>query len=255
MTDELGILEETCAPGVLHWRIHQPRRKNAIRPSALRWVAQRCAELDGQVVILSGSGDEAFCAGFDLTALEPGEDAEPPDAVLIHATRAMANANATFVAALNGYAIGAGVELVCSCDLRLARPGAWLKVPAGRLGVVYHAEGLTRLAHVLGPGITRRLLLAGERVEIAEVHRRGGVDGLADDVLEAAREMAGHIASQAPLSVAGNRDLLRALQAGEVSSERLAAHEQARREAYASEDHAEARAAVAERRNPVFRGR
>lgn len=255
MSDELGIREGTIGDGVLHWSIHQPRRKHAIRPSALRWIARRCAQLDGEVVILSGSGEEAFCAGFDLTALEPGEDAEPPDAVLIRATRAMSSANATFVAALNGYAIGAGVELACSCDLRLARPGAWLKVPAGRLGVVYHAEGLTRLAHVLGPGITRRLLLAGERVEVEEVHRRGGVDAIAEDVMAAATDMARHIATQAPLSVAGNRDLLRALQAGEVGPERLAAHEEARRRAYASEDHAEARAAVAERRPPVFKGR
>ncbi|MBL4688525.1 MAG: enoyl-CoA hydratase/isomerase family protein, partial [Nannocystaceae bacterium] len=143
-------LTEHCDRGVITWTLDAPARKNAVSPDALRYIQRRCAELSGAVVVLRGAGSESFCAGFDLAAL--GEAPTPatgeqdlPDAPLIAATRAMRDADATFIAAIEGYAIGAGVELACACDLRLAKQGAWFQVPAARLGVVYHAEGLARI--------------------------------------------------------------------------------------------------------------
>lgn len=236
MTTPTGLREETLEPGVLRWVLDNPARRNAVSPSMLEWIAARCPELAGEVVILRGEGERAFTAGFDLTALAEHTrslQAEPPDAVLIRATTAIGRADATFIAALNGYVIGAGVELIACCDFRVACAGASLRVPAGKLGVIYHAHGLMRMHASFGATVARRLLLAGEKVEIADVRASLAAlveyERLDDEVLALARR----IREQSPRSVAGNRAILRALElAIALPEELLAAHESARREAY-----------------------
>jgi enoyl-CoA hydratase/carnithine racemase len=229
-----GLREQVLEPGVLAWVLDNPARRNAIAPPVFEWIASRCAELRGEVVILRGAGDRSFSAGFDLTALgelESGD--EPPDQVLIRATAAMQDADATFIAAINGYVIGAGVELVSACDFRLACPSASLRVPAGKLGVVYHAAGLTRIHAAFGSTVARRLFLAGEQVPITDA--RAGLVALVElaQLDEQALALAREIRELSPHSVAGNRRLLRALdRAQALPADLLEAHEQARREAY-----------------------
>jgi len=256
----VDLREEHVEGRILRWVLCNDARRNAIHPEALTWIARRAAELDQQVVVLTGAGDEAFCAGFDLTALgdaETGQKTDPPDATLIAATSAMTRANATFIAALQGYAIGAGVELACSCDFRIAREGIYFAVPVGRLGVVYHAEGLARMRAVFGDSLVKRLVLLGERIDAAEAHAAGALarlvapDSLATEALGIARR----VRDAAPLAIRAHRNLLRHLAVGELSSETLAEHERARTQAYASADHEEGRAALQEGRRPRFVGR
>lgn len=231
-----GLREETIEPGVLRWVLDNPARRNAVSPAMLEWIAARCPSLAGEVVILRGEGERAFTAGFDLTALAEHTrtvQQEPPDAVLIRATTAISQANATFIAALNGYVIGAGVELVSCCDFRLACTSASLRVPAGKLGVIYHAQGLLRIHAAFGATVAKRLLLAGEKVEIADV--RASLAGLVayERLDDEALALAGRIREQSPRSVTGNRTILRALDlAVTLPEELLVAHEVARREAY-----------------------
>lgn len=231
-----GLREERLEPGVLRWVFDNPARRNAISPAMFEWMAMRCLELSGEVVILRGAGEQAFTAGFDLSALarhDINRESGPPDAVLIAATTALGHADATFIAALNGYVIGAGVEIVASCDFRLACHGASLRLPAGKLGVIYHAAGLTRIHATFGPTIARRLVLAGEKVEIADARASlcALVDGAALD--DEALALARRIREQSPRSVAGNRRILRALdRAAALPADLLEAHELARREAY-----------------------
>lgn len=231
----IGLREHELEPGVLSWVLDNPARRNAIAPPVFEWIAKRCTELRDEVVILRGAGDRAFSAGFDLTALaELGSTPDAaPDEVLIRATAAMQDADATFVAAINGYVIGAGVELVAACDFRLACPSASLRVPAGKLGVVYHAAGLTRIHAAFGSTVTRRLLLAGEQVAITDA--QASLVALVElaQLDEQALALARRIRELSPLSVAGNRRLLRALdRAQALPADLLDAHEQARREAY-----------------------
>ncbi len=236
MSAPAGVREQEIEPGVLTWVLDNPARRNAIAPPVFDWIARRCPELRGEVVILRGAGDRAFCAGFDLTALaelRARGDAQP-DGVLIRATAAMHEADASFIAALNGYVIGAGVELVAASDFRLACPAASLRVPAGKLGVVYHAAGLARIHAAFGSTVARRLVLAGEQVAIADagaslvaIVELERLDAEALALARRIRELAAH-------SVAGNRRLLRALdRAATLPADLLEAHEQARREAYA----------------------
>lgn len=235
MTTPAGLREETLEVGVLRWVFDNPARRNALSPAMLEWIAARCQQLSGEVVIVRGEGDRAFTAGFDLTALaeQTREPSYPPDGVLIQATTAISRANATFIAVLNGYVIGAGVEMISCCDFRLACPGASLRLPAGKLGVVYHADGLARIHASFGSTIAKRLVLAGEKVEIADARASlvalVEYERLDDEALALARR----IREQSPRSVAGNRVILRALDlGGALPEELLAAHERARREAY-----------------------
>jgi enoyl-CoA hydratase/carnithine racemase len=234
-TTPAGLREEVIEPGVLRWVFDDPARRNPVSPAMFEWIAARCSELAGEVVIVRGEGDRAFTAGFDLTALadHTREQPYPPDGVLIRATAAITRANATFIAALNGYVIGAGVELVSCCDFRVGCPSTSLRVPAGKLGVIYHTEGLARIHASFGGTVARRLLLAGEKVEVSDVlaSLASFVEyaRLDDEVLGLARR----IREQSPRSVAGNRALFRGLElATALPEELLAAHESARREAY-----------------------
>jgi enoyl-CoA hydratase/carnithine racemase len=234
------LREEPLGPGILRWVLDDPARRNAIAPVVFEWIAKRCRELAGEVVLIRGAGERVFSAGFDLKALAEQVDAgasstTAPDHPLVMATAALQEADATFIAVINGVVIGAGVELISACDLRLARPGATLRVPAGRLGVVYHAAGLTRIHAAFGPTVTRRLFLAGDEVAIADA--RESLCGLVElDQLDAeALALAQRIASQAPRSVAGNRRLLRALdRSWALPADLLEAHERARLEAYST---------------------
>ncbi|MCA9651436.1 MAG: enoyl-CoA hydratase/isomerase family protein [Myxococcales bacterium] len=251
-------LRETKDDGVHTWWLCNEKRRNAVSPGALRWMAARGPELRGEIVVLRGTGGHAFCAGFDLSALaEPPPPGAMPDAPLIACTTAMRDADATFVAVLDGYAIGAGVELACACDLRIARRGIFFAIPAAELAVVYHATGLASVRAVLGPAGVRRLVLLGERLPAEDAWSAGALVRLVDaDALEdAVTDVIERLRRAAPGSTRGNRDLLRALDRGNIPDAVRAEHELRRRAAYASEDHQEARRARIEGRAPRFRGR
>lgn len=259
-----GLRVATGSDGIQTWWLCNEARRNAVSPAALRWIAARCPGLAGEIVVLRGEGGRAFCAGFDITALidtrppsATDDSGALPDASLIAATSAMHHADATFVAALDGYAIGAGVELACACDLRVCTRDVYFAVPAAELGVVYHAAGLVAVREAFGPAGARRLLMLGERLSADDAWSAGalvrlcepaGFEATLADVLERLRRAA-------PLSLRGNRDLLRHLDHGPPPSEVLHEHEIRRRAAYASEDHHEARRARQEGRAPRFHGR
>ena len=232
-----GIAEQRPRPGLLRWELDNVARRNAVSPAILRFIAQRCATLQGEVVVLTGAGDRAFCSGFDLTALAALPEGFP-DAPLIECTAAMRAADATFVAAIGGPAIGAGVELACACDVRIAVESAAFSIPAARLGVVYHADGLASIRAAFGGALAARLLLAAETIDareafaagaLARVVSREAFGGAVDALVDA-------IAAGVPRSVAGNRDLLRALARGPIDDAMRARHEEARAQAYASLD-------------------
>lgn len=236
-----GLCERVLDEGaVVEWVLDAPARKNAITPAMLRFIARRCAALSGEVVVIRGEGP-GFSSGFDLVALaEAGrEDAQGesalPDATLVAATSAMSRANATFVAAVHGFAIGAAVELSCACDLRIASDDATFRIPAAKLGVVYHAEGIARLRATFGTAIATRLLLLGDRIGAAEAEAAGALarrvptgqlSGAIDDVVKRLCEVD-------RTGLAANRDLLRTLARAAISEDARLAHERARMAAYA----------------------
>src|SRR5262245_36655129 len=123
--------------------LDNPAKRNALDP-------QLCASLGAEIsaapadgvraLVLTGAGDKAFCAGFDLDALAEAEAAFP------QVIQAVAGSRLPIVCALNGVAFGGGAELAATCDLRVAHPEVKIAMPPARLGIVYHPAGLARFA-------------------------------------------------------------------------------------------------------------
>jgi enoyl-CoA hydratase/carnithine racemase/uncharacterized protein YqeY len=228
-------IRERDDDGILVWELCDPARSNPVSPAVLRWIAARAALLDGRIVIVRGVGGRVFCGGFDLAALaeDPGDTL--PDIPLGAAVDAMRAADATFVAAIDGHAVGAGVELACACDLRVARRGITFEVPAARLGVVYRADGLALLCHALGSPLVRRLVLLGERIDAELAATHGAVDVLADDdgFAAALADVVARLRRTGAAARRGNRDALRTM-VPQVPAAFRAEHDLLRGQAFAA---------------------
>ena len=238
--------------------IDRQERRNALNAemcAQLRGYLQQSAEL--RAIVITGAGS-AFCAGADLvtrfaahgdTATDTFRPAfeEVLDAIVAHP--------APVVAAINGPAIGAGMQLAVACDLRVAALGARLAIPGGKLGIHLSARNIWRLAHLVGQGAARDFLLAGRTVEAEEALHVGLVQYVDHDALGAALALAGEIAASAPLTVRGHKHALNlvaeAQWLGEGARAQIAEQEAG---AFASNDLQEGMAAFAEKRTPNFSG-
>jgi enoyl-CoA hydratase/carnithine racemase len=251
---------ERPAPGVARLTISNPDKRGALDRPLLESLIAALSELDAHCVVLTGEG-RAFCAGYDIGALmregyDDGDGAAHPFPAALAAIEAYPY---PVLAALNGYAIGGGLELALACDLRIAADGVQLGMPPAKLGVVYAHAGLSRFISAIGAARTRELFLTGRRIDAAGAERWGLVNEVvgADELPRAALELAQEIAANAPLSLRGNKAAIRALvaAAGALEPQTAAALEAERRTAFASEDLREGLRAFGEKRPPVWRGR
>jgi enoyl-CoA hydratase/carnithine racemase len=120
---------------------------------------------DVGAVVLTGDGRQAFCAGFDLSTAVEGELAVPSRRAAVELLcETIEETDVIVVAALNGDALGVGLEVASACDIRLAREGSLLGLPAVRVGVEYSRAGARRIASVTGPGWFQHLLHTGKLV-------------------------------------------------------------------------------------------
>jgi len=163
------------------------------------------------------------------------------------------------LAALPGHTIGGGLELALACDLRVAAEGIQLGMPPARLGLVYSHTGLRRFVEAIGAPRTRELFLLGRNIDAATalawglVNRVAAPAALEETALGLARELAGN----APLSISGNKRILRALldAEGELADEMERELIELRRACFASEDLREGVRAFGEKRHAHWRGR
>ena len=163
------------------------------------------------------------------------------------------------LAALPGHTIGGGLELALACDLRVAADGIQLGMPPAKLGLVYSHTGLRRFIDAIGVPRTRELFLLGRNIDARTAREWALVNAvvLPSDLEEEAIDQAAELAANAPLSVRGNKRVLRALLAAEgaldpaVEAELIALRE----ECFHSEDMLEGVRAFAQRRPPRWQGR
>jgi enoyl-CoA hydratase/carnithine racemase len=210
------------------------------------------------VVVLTGAGDRAFCAGADLKERR-GMTLDQTRGVLDELNLLM-NQVAAFpravIAAINGVAFGGGLELALAADLRLAAEGAQLGLTEVRLGIIPGAGGTQRLARLCGVAVAKELILSGRRVDAATALGLGIVGRVvpAADLMAAASALAAEIAQGGPLAVAQAK---RAIDDGfgRPLAEGLAVERAAYEVVLTSEDRNEGLAAFAEKRPPVWRGR
>jgi enoyl-CoA hydratase len=225
--------------------IDRQERRNAVDAEALDELLTAIdGAADARVLVLTGAGGH-FCAGADLTGVEgPGFAL-----VLRRVLDALAEVPFVTLAAVDGAALGAGMQLAAACDLRVATLDARFGIPAAKLGLMVDHWTVQRVALLAGHGPARAMLLAAETLAGADALRLGLAQRLGG--LEDALAWAGELATLAPLTIAGHKLMLRRLEQSVGGEPDVRA---AFTRAWASHDLAEGMAAFRERRPPTFRG-
>jgi enoyl-CoA hydratase len=248
-----GRIRSARDGAVARLTIDRPERANALTPELaadLRAaLAAAVADRGVRVVALRGAGDRAFCAGFDLDRASGSTDAAATGLAELMAD--VERCPVPVVAVLNGPAVGAGFELACRCDLRVARADARVGLPAVALGVPYRPDGIA--AMLAAAPATRRLLLTGRQEPVAAVAGLADVLTDATGLDAAADELLAALCAASPAALGYTARLVRALRPVEPATAAALAAERDR--VQAGTDLAEALAARVERRVPTFADR
>ena len=248
----------------------RPGKRNAQNPLMWRELADLGAKLLGtpdlRCLVVTGEGP-SFSAGIDLVEGLAGAVAAWAGAPDDPATRAASEAavntfswiprlHCASVAAVNGHAYGAGLQLALSCDFRIFAENAKAGLLETRYGLLPDMGATVRLPRIVGEGRATELILLGEIIDAAEAFRIGLANRVVPDadLVAAATEMAGRLAAQPPLAISGaRRAIAAAWHQGPGESLWVALEEQ--RRCITSEDFQEAGRALAQGRAPQWQGR
>jgi enoyl-CoA hydratase len=228
--------------------LDRPERRNALDHAtlaALLEALEAARARPTRVLILTGAGGH-FCAGADLTGVEDAQFAAYLQSVL----DALRTTEFPTIAAIEGAALGAGTQLAVACDLRVATDDASFGIPAAKLGLMVNHWTVQRVEMLFGPSTARAILLAAEVVKGSDARRLGVINR--SGALPEALAWAEQIVALAPLTIAGHKLMLNALELPPEPDAEVAA---AFARAWESEDFAEGLDAFRHRRPPHFRGR
>lgn len=250
--------------------IDRQDRLNAYSPSmadALRETIETLAEsTDARAILLTGAGETAFCAGMDIQTYFTMSDEDGVGSVetLLESThnthrivKALRQASLPVVAAVNGYALGGGMDISLACDFRVVRADAEFGQAYVDVGLVPDA-GAYLLPRLIGEARAKELIYTGERITGSEAADLGlareAVDGDADATREAALSFARDLANGPTVTLGAAKELVN--ESFEVSIETALAHAiDGERTCHETQDHHEAIQAFVEDREPEFKGK
>ena len=156
------------APAVARLTIHNPEKRNALDHAILDAIADTARGLEGVRCLLLTAEGPVFSAGYDIGGLPRDEFAHRAESLVAHPFHDAIAALDAFpypaVAALNGHALGGGLELALTCDLRLAAESAKLGMPPAKLGLVYSHTGLRKFVDAIGVARTRELFFTARTI-------------------------------------------------------------------------------------------
>ena len=238
----------TQAEGVLTIELQRPERRNALNSQLveeLREAVLKAGDGSARAVVLTGQGT-VFCAGADLSG--DAFAADYPDR-LIELHKVLDATPIPVVGAINGPAIGAGLQLAMQCDLRVVAPEAFFQFPTSKYGLALDNWSIRRLASLAGHGRARAMLLAAEKLT-AEVALQTGMANRIGTLADA-QAWATEIAGLAPLAI---QHAKRVLNDDGAIEEAGPVHKELFDKAWSSQDVVEAQIARVEKRPPKFQG-
>jgi enoyl-CoA hydratase/carnithine racemase len=255
-------IREEIVDGALVLTICRPHAGNSIdTPTAIQLdkaLRRHRRNRALHAIIVTGSGGKFFCTGGDLKAYRSLKT-KAQLASAFGRVRKLLKSFEDFplpvIAAIDGYALGGGLELALACDLRFASSQAMLGFPQSRLGLIPGWNGAQRLVEIVGRSAAVKLLYTGETLGASEASRLGLIDGSADGqtAMQQALGFVKRLEGVAPLSLGATKSV--ALAATRLSSQ---ASEKAATKAFQrlwfTKDHREAEAAFVEKRTPRFAG-
>jgi enoyl-CoA hydratase len=255
----LSVEEEN---GVAVWTLNRPDVMNSLNFPLLHALREQVESVrfnsKVRVVIITGAGEKAFCAGADLkerVSLSP-EQVKEYIFTIRNLFTSIEQLNKAVIAAVNGIALGGGTELALASDIRLASTNASLGLTETRLAIIPGAGGTQRLPRLVGRGKAKELIFTGRRVEAQEALRIGLVNQICDpgDLLAESKKVAALICETGPIAIeqakyAINYGLETDIHTG------LAIESNAYWVCIPTEDRLEGLAAFREKRKPVFKGK
>ena len=215
--DPSQLVHEQRHGYVLVLSLNRPRRHHALNRALVGSLAQALqaaeADEDVRVVVLTGTGEKAFCAGADMlevSGVEPTStppSAKQPTGAAGNAYAALAAVSCPVIAAVNGYCYGGGAHLAIGCDIRLASTTATFRLPGAEYGLVVAAATLPRL---VGAAKAKELIYTTRRFDATEAHQWGLVSTLHEpaDLMPAALDMAAQIAANSPAAVQASKAVI-----------------------------------------------
>jgi len=262
------------ADHVARLTIDHPAKRNALDHAILDAIAETLPRLDARCLLLTAVGP-VFSAGYDIGNLPTGSQGSPEGAdwvgefavkaesLVAHPFHAAIEALEAFaypaVAALNGHTIGGGLELALTCDLRVSADGAKLGMPPAKLGLVYSHTGLRKFIDTIGVARTRQLFFTARNIAAQEALDWGLVNEVVPEAELADRgvALAAEIGANAPISLRGNKRVIRELLAAEFRLDSELVHElvELRESCFRTEDFFEGVRAFGEKRAPVWQDR
>ena len=243
-------------------RLNRPDKFNALSREMILALSDVFKTIESEpnlrAVILTGSGDKAFCAGTDITELTELDEERAPQ--ISERGQNLCNQIETcpipVIAAVNGIAAGGGCELALACHLRIASPSAQFSLPETKLGAIPAYGGTQRLARAIGEGRALEMMLTGRTVEAKEALQFGLINHIAPagELLAQAQSLAQEISKLAPLAIRACLEAV--IEGNELSlAEGLALEAKLFAGLFATADVREGTRAFLEKRSPVFKGK
>ncbi|MFM0219434.1 MULTISPECIES: enoyl-CoA hydratase [Paraburkholderia] len=231
---------------------------NAFTPDGLLQLQQTVERLNGETrvraIVITGEGPKFFSAGADLNAFADGnrEVARVAAARFGAAFEALQNARPVVIAAINGFAMGGGLECALACDIRIAEQHAVMALPETAVGLLPCGCGTQTLPWLVGEGWAKRMILTGERVDAATALRIGLVEEVVEKgaAREAALSMAARVKTLSPQAVGFSKTLIHQARNGVPRSAALALERERFVDLFDGADQREGVNAFLEKRTP-----
>ena len=242
--------------------LNRPGKRNALSPEMIVRLARFWQEVSAdpaiRVIVVTGAGDKAFCAGTDLKErrhLNPDQKWEQSRS-LFHLNEAIRNSSLPVIAVINGWCLGGGFELALYCDLRIATPESKFGWPEMTLGAYPGGGGAVMLPRIIGQAKAKELFFTARRIEAIEALDLGIINAIAskDQLMNKAQEFVNGIETTSPLGLAAIKKSIN--DGADIPfDEAVKVDQMMRRPLESTEDYSEGLLAHFEKRRAIFKGK